>query len=298
MNHLKPNLFIPGFSKAGTTVLVDYLAQHKDIFVPWRKEPHTLTELETLPAWFNTRYKMGKLNFSSYIKLYEKSNDYKYRVDGSTSYTFNTTTAKRIKEFNPDAKIIICIREQKSRLISSYLFTYPSHRENNLQRWIEKYLIPALDTFLIYEKVKVYHDTFSDNLRVVDNAAIKNNPQSILNSICRFLDIEYVDIRPIYRNPSLVTPLDSKLYRYAMFVLYMIIVESLNLSRSLGIEGIGRKTFNTIRYKFAKGFIEKKAKTKSDSIFIEMIPPEISRILEDDYITTLEFVRKNNLLIN
>ncbi|MCS6768073.1 MAG: sulfotransferase [Candidatus Nitrosocaldus sp.] len=298
MNDLKPNLFIPGFSKAGTTVLVDYLAQHKDIFVPWRKEPHTLTELETLPSWFNTRYKMGKLNTSSYLKLYRNSKDYRYRVDGSTSYTFNTDTAKRIKEFNPDAKIIMCIREQKSRLISSYLFTYLSHREDNLQLWIEKYFVPALDTFLIYNKVKAYYDVFGDNLRVVDNSDLKNNPQSTLNSIFKFLDVESIDIVPIYRNPSMVTPFDNKLYRYTMFILYLIIVESLNISRDLGIESIGRRTFNSIRYKFAKRFIEKKVKTKKDNIFVKMIPAEIARVLEDDYTATLDFVRSNNIILN
>jgi hypothetical protein len=294
---IKPNLFIPGFSKAGTTALISYLSQHKDIFVPWRKEPHTLSLVKELPSWFRTRYKMGTLDYNSYIKLYSNAKDYLYRVDGSTSYTFYSDNAYKIKEFNNDAKIIICIREQRPRLVSAYLFTYPNHKISNFNHWIDKYFINEINTFLFYDKVKTYYNVFGDNLRIIDNNDLKNEAQYIMDMIFNFLNLEPIKIDIVYRNPSMVTPYDNVLYRYLIFIAYPIVVELLNFSRVVGLEKLGRDIINNLRYKSSKGFIEKKAKSSNNKLFIDMIPNNIKDILDNDYNSTLKFAKDNNILL-
>ena len=49
----RPNLFIAGFAKCGTTELSDYLSQHPDIFLPVEKEPNTFWDLAKYPAYFS-----------------------------------------------------------------------------------------------------------------------------------------------------------------------------------------------------------------------------------------------------
>ena len=294
---IKPNLFIPGFSKAGTTALISYLSQHKDIFAPWRKEPHTLSLAKELPSWFRTRYKMGTLNYNSYLKLYSNTKDYLYRVDGSTSYTFYADNAYKIKEFNNDAKVIICIREQRSRLVSSYLFTYPNHKISNFNYWIDKYFINEINTFLFYDKVKTYYKVFGDNLRIIDNNDLKNEPQYVMDMIFNFLNLEPIKIDIVYRNPSMVTPYDNLLYRYLIFITREILVRILYMMRTLNVEHAFQTIINNLRYKSSKGFIEKKAKSSNNKLFIDMIPQNIKDILDDDYNSTLKFAKDNNILL-
>jgi hypothetical protein len=295
---IKPNLFIPGFSKAGTTALISYLSQHKDIFVPWRKEPHTLYLNNSFPLFATKgRFEDHILDYNSYIKLYSNAKDYLYRVDGSTSYTFYSDNAYKIKEFNNDAKIIICIREQRPRLVSAYLFTYPNHKISNFNHWIDKYFINEINTFLFYDKVKTYYNVFGDNLRIIDNNDLKNEAQYIMDMIFNFLNLEPIKIDIVYRNPSMVTPYDNVLYRYLIFIAYPIVVELLNFSRVVGLEKLGRDIINNLRYKSSKGFIEKKAKSSNNKLFIDMIPNNIKDILDNDYNSTLKFAKDNNILL-
>ncbi len=296
---IKPNLFIPGFSKAGTTALISYLSQHKDIFASWRKEPHTLYTSNTFPLFASKgRFEDYILRYNSYLDLYSHTKDYLYRIDGSTSYTFYPDNAYKIKDFNKDAKVIICIREQRSRLVSSYLFTYPSHKVSNFNSWIDRYFINDVNTFLFYDKVKAYYDAFGDNLRIIDNNDLKSDPEYIMNSIFNFLNLEPIRVEVIYRNPSMITPYDNRLYRYGMFIAYAIVVELLNLSRRVRLEKIGRTFINNIRYKSSKSFIEKKAKSSNNKIFIDMIPEYIKEILDNDYKNTLKFAKDNNILLD
>lgn len=296
MHDIKPNLFIAGFSKAGTTALVDYLAQHPDIFVPWEKEPHALAINNRLPSWFTTRYKMGKFKMDNYLKLYSDSANYKYRIDGSTSYTHDIRVASKIKEFNPNAKIIICIRDQKQRLVSSYLYTYLTHKENNFLKWIDKYFIPEMDSFLLYDKIVEYYKQFNTNLCIIDNKMLKNNPHHVLDLTFRFLELTPVKVELIYRNPSMISPNDSIIYRYSMFISYYVIINLLNMVKGTLLEKVTRDIVNSIRYKMAKNVIMKKA-AKIHTSFIDMIPPHITTILEEDYKNTLNFAKDKGLLV-
>ncbi len=295
---IKPNLFIPGFAKAGTTALVSYLSQHKDIFVSWRKEPHTLYLYKSFPSWNSKgRFEDYILDYNSYLQLYSNAKDYRYRVDGSVTYTMYPENAYKIKELNSDAKVIICIREQKSRLVSTYLYTYTHHKVSNFNYWMDKYFINEIDTFLFYDKVKTYYNVFGDNLRIIDNNDLKNEPQYIMDLIFNFLNLEPIKVDIVYRNPTIVTPYDNILYKYSMFAAREILVRVLYIMRALNCEYAFWAIINAIRYNIGKGFIEKKAKASNNKLFIDMVPQNIKDILDRDYNTTLQFARDNNILL-
>jgi hypothetical protein len=115
----KPNLFIVGHPKCGTSALYYYLKQHPDIFMPYVKEPsYFADDVNTflLISFPELRTLKG------YLSLFKDARDQKVVGEASPSYLCSKTAAKRIYEFNPDAKIIMVIREPVS-------FLYDHHTE-------------------------------------------------------------------------------------------------------------------------------------------------------------------------
>lgn len=111
----RPDFFIVGAPKCGTTALNDYLAEHPNIFVA-RKEMH----------FFGS-----DLNFGPHFQLYRHfPKDYRAAFDAwdgqsrageaSVWYLFSEKAAEEIKAYNPDARIIIMLREPTSLLYSLY----------------------------------------------------------------------------------------------------------------------------------------------------------------------------------
>lgn len=99
---IRPNFFIVGAPKCGTTALSEYLRMHPNIFISSVKEPHFFAE--DLPA-----YRYPK-DLKSYQSLFPASPEYSKYGEASVYYLFSKTAIKNIKEYNPDAKIIAMIR--------------------------------------------------------------------------------------------------------------------------------------------------------------------------------------------
>lgn len=109
----KPNLFIVGAPKCGTTAWVHYLKSHPDIFFPGIKEPHFFSPDMPKPEGFN--------NFTSeerYLALFARSGNAPIVGEGSVRYLQSEEAAQNIRRFNPDAKIIIFVRDQEDYLPS------------------------------------------------------------------------------------------------------------------------------------------------------------------------------------
>lgn len=105
----KPGFFIVGAPKCGTTAMANYLNQHPQIFMPIVKEPDFFgSDLR------GVRY-TNDLN--TYLKLFAAGHD-KLCGEGSTAYLISTCAAREIYEFNPEAKIIILIRNPVDMLYS------------------------------------------------------------------------------------------------------------------------------------------------------------------------------------
>ena len=61
----KPNLFIIGAPKCGTTALSEYLREHPAVFVTQPKEPHFFSK--DFPYY----YSPGHATLDHYLRLYE-----------------------------------------------------------------------------------------------------------------------------------------------------------------------------------------------------------------------------------
>jgi hypothetical protein len=108
-----PNLFVVGAPRCGTTAMHDLLAQHPDIFMSLHKEPHFFN------SDINRRFVeyQGQTNdpliwdIEPYLRLFDKAGAEAYRGESSVYYLFSPEAVQRIAKFNPDARIVIMLRD-------------------------------------------------------------------------------------------------------------------------------------------------------------------------------------------
>jgi hypothetical protein len=219
----KPNLFLVGAAKAGTTSVYHYLKSHPDIYGCPIKEPNYFgSDIQ----WndFRDDYKKDTyLNFEKYLSrnelefrhnafvdslenyeaLFRESGNEKYVLDASTSYLYSKRSAKEIKQYNQDARIIIILRNPVERTISHYIMDCANRIQ--LERDITKDI--KLDYFtakkgygisnlyielsLYYEQVLRYKMVFPKNqLLILNYGALKEDPVSFIHQVLSFLGLD------------------------------------------------------------------------------------------------------------
>jgi len=99
----KPNFFIVGAPKCGTTALYEYLRPHPRVFMSAVKEPHYFAkDMGTYPRI---------QTLEEYTKLFEGVSQEHLRVGEASVYYLRSSVAiANIHAFNPDAKIIAMFR--------------------------------------------------------------------------------------------------------------------------------------------------------------------------------------------
>ena len=206
-NIIKPNLFIVGAAKCGTTSLYYYLSQHPEVFNCPVKEPnHFITQFQIDSLYGNLKqYKKlwsSYLGLSKYLALYSNAKSFRITCDASVNYLrYAKEIAGKIKEFNDEAKILIILRNPVDRLFSHY---HHSVRDGsitktleNLLTFEEEYCKMENNTWysykkygLYYDNVKHYLDTFGqDKALILFNEDLESNPQKVLSHVCDLLMI-------------------------------------------------------------------------------------------------------------
>lgn len=99
----KPNFFIIGAPKCGTTALCEYLKIHPHIYISEPKEPHYF-------AQDFEQYRVVK-TMEEYLRLFdESSTDCTAVGEGSVFYLYSSVALQKIYEFDPKSKIIVMLR--------------------------------------------------------------------------------------------------------------------------------------------------------------------------------------------
>ncbi|MFL5402228.1 MAG: sulfotransferase domain-containing protein [Gemmatimonadales bacterium] len=117
---VKPNLFIVGAPKCGTTAIYEYLRQHPNIFMSTVKEPHYFA-----PDLDYARVKTPE----EYAGLFAATAE-QHRVVGEASvyYLRSSVAIPRIREFNPNAKLVAMFRNPVDMVYSFHAqLLYVSH---------------------------------------------------------------------------------------------------------------------------------------------------------------------------
>ncbi|MHB1829738.1 MAG: sulfotransferase family protein [Steroidobacteraceae bacterium] len=108
----KPNLFVIGAMKSGTTSLHEYLDTHPQIAMSQEKEP----------GYFVEELSLSK-GEEWYLNLFDQDDRYRYVGESSTHYTklpIYCGVPERLHRFNPDARLIYIMRNPFDRVISHY----------------------------------------------------------------------------------------------------------------------------------------------------------------------------------
>jgi hypothetical protein len=112
---MKPNFFIVGAPRCGTTALFDYLQAHPEIAMASYKEPHYFgTDLR------GERFTMYRGRLDHYQALFKHVENEKRIGEGSVGYLFSKNAAAEIHAYNPESRIIIMLRHPIEALYSMY----------------------------------------------------------------------------------------------------------------------------------------------------------------------------------
>lgn len=224
----KPDFFIVGAPKSGTTAMNYYLKQHPEIFIPEVKEIHYFgTDLDF-------RFLSERINLNQYLSLFSKA-QYEKRI-GETSvwYLYSNSAAAEIKAFAPSASIIIMLRNPVDVLYSLHSqFVYEGNEDILDFREAldaEEYRkrgkkIPStayLSKTLFYREVVKFSGQISrylnlfgkENIHFIVFDDLLRDPGEVYRAILHFLgvkedfEIDFVKINP---NKKLISP---KLQRF------------------------------------------------------------------------------------
>ena len=106
----RPDFFIVGAPKCGTTAMIDYLKQHPEVFVPDRKELDFFGR--------DLVFKGHRLTEEEYLGFFSRATAEKRAGEGSVWYLHSKTAALEIKDFSPNARIIIMLRNPLDMMYS------------------------------------------------------------------------------------------------------------------------------------------------------------------------------------
>ena len=221
----KPNFFIVGAPKCGTSSLHYYLNQHPDIYLSERKEPQYFCEdFHKESDGFHLDKKFFLIRTEKeYLQLFKKADKEKIIGESTSKYMYSKVAAENIYQFNPEAKILLSIREPVD-----FLFSYHSQCLFDLVE-NEKDLQSALNmeksrkqgenippdthapSFAFYSEISQfstqihrYKSVFPESqIKIILFDDFRSNPEKIYREILSFLNVDdFFSIKFDMKNPN------------------------------------------------------------------------------------------------
>jgi hypothetical protein len=204
----KPNFFIVGAQKAGSTSLYHILSKQKDVFIPSKKELR----------FFSFHYPKG---FDWYCNTYFKNTaDYKLIGEADPSYLADENAPSRIaKHCGRDIKIVMILRQPVKRAYSQYIMNKKLNPEK-FSEWValpfESQLIKESNDLIdsnylqngcYYKAINNYLKSFNlENIHIILFDDFITDKQNTLNKLSKFLEIDEIQIpQDTHKNKSSVT---------------------------------------------------------------------------------------------
>ncbi len=196
----KPNLFIVGAPKCGTTAWYRYLGAHPDIFFPEEKEPHYFAL--DLPGFRRITSE------PDYLDMFSEAGDATIAGEASVFYMCSNVAAEQIHRFNPQAKVLIFLRDQEHCIPSLHqqlLFTFADTMQDFADAWRQsgrrpKDSIPSTnqdEKILDYKAMGRFREQVArfarlfprENIRIIRFDDWVNDPRSTYVEILDFLGV-------------------------------------------------------------------------------------------------------------
>jgi hypothetical protein len=224
MNKKKPNFFIVGAAKAGTTSLYHYLKSRSEVYMSPIKEPHYFSK-DIRSKSFNKEYrkstniniknyfKKEKLehehiafieNEDDYLKLFREAKTEKLLGEISNGYLYSEVAAKEIYNFNKEAKIIIILRNPIDRAFSHWLMDLRGQDvcrrsfieaieedQSVVEKWWGKSHL-YVELGLYYDQIMRYKTIFpEEQLLILLYDDMLENQNRFYQQICQFIKIPF-----------------------------------------------------------------------------------------------------------
>ena len=209
----KPNLFIVGEPKSGTTALHGFLDQHPQIAMSRIKEPyHFCTDFHEESDLFHGKKKYFTYrDMKKYLRIFDLNDKNKVVGESSTFYMYSKVAAENIYTFNKNAKIIIFLRNPVDFLYSLHshwlVETYEDVddfrdalqiepvRKTDWKKIPPRVYFPSMvyySSFIRYaEQVQRFYDYFSkDQVKIILFEDFKNDNKSTFKEILKFLEVD------------------------------------------------------------------------------------------------------------
>lgn len=235
----RPNFFIIGAPKCGTTSIAAWLSQHPDVFISKPKEPH----------FFNSDMKSRRYRkASSYRRLFNNASEGTIAIgEASTWYLYSDVAVPNILDWNPEARFIVMVRNPAAMALSLFLHNHRHGHENAAtfeEAWRLQHQrkqgkkIPRLCAdphYLMYKEAcalgsqveRLLNWAPSEQICILGLQNLKNDPKGCLYRIEHFLGLEH------HSYSSLKAQNESSRVR-SRTLLYLIRAAG-RLKRSLGI---------------------------------------------------------------
>ena len=198
-----PNVILAGAMKSGTTSLANMMADHHQICVAIPKEPTVLIPHDYIKTPEPVRRKFDVPIEQQYAEVFNHCMKDQLRVDASVAYMPSASSALMAKKINPEMKIIFIMRDPIKRAISSYYYTKSTGLEfvDSIEKAIEEDISGIRDNYwpalrhAYYGRYDIHIQQWlnyfrRDQLLLLDFGDFKRNPNNVMNSISRFLEID------------------------------------------------------------------------------------------------------------
>lgn len=213
MAFLKPNLFVIGAMKSGTTYLSVLLNSHPSIFICYPEEPSYFVDAKQLRKIWPYMWEFGYWrSLEHYLQLFDSAGDAAVIGEASTNYSKLRLVAgvpQRILKFNPGSRFIYLMRDPVERTISHYwhmVLYHSEHRPMLSAIWKDSQFC---DVSYYAMQLKAYIDLFGrDRIKIVTYEELTRNPHNTIRNLYEWLGVDCLFIPPGISQPENVTPLE------------------------------------------------------------------------------------------
>ena len=177
-----PNFFYIGTSKAGSTWIYSLLSRHPCVYMAPGKGLY----------FFDEHYDQGLEWYLSHFKV---PDDKLVIGEVSHGYLYSRLACQRIAQFNPDTRLMVCLREPVDRAFSAYLHAVRNAQfEGSFEEALEE--IPSLIERGRYAThLAPYIELFGRNkIHIAIYDDLVWNPEEFANQLFSFLGIEGLEI--------------------------------------------------------------------------------------------------------
>ena len=232
----RPNLFIVGAPRCGTTTLHFQLAQHEQVFMSSPKEPHHFCG--DIHRAFE-EYQGGVTDplfrtEAQYMRLFERAGSEAVRGESSVYYLYSEEAPRRIAAFQPDARVIIMLREPVEFMRSLHAklrwagdedcvsFEHAIELEPRRRQGFDlpsTVRFPAILDYTRYAEFSRWVDRYrehfdADRIKLILLDDFQREPEAVFHSVLEYVGVDLIPLPPRADTNANVEPRFGAVTRY------------------------------------------------------------------------------------